>query len=149
MGFTPLKEIYGDTCYFGDYDRLLKSFNYNILIQVDDKDYQGDSRLLFHDKEKDRYGFLTFGWGSCSGCDALEACNSLQDVELLRTQLANSISWFDTAMGAYLYALEKDWDLTFTSQPETSQFAERCVAGLRGIVLEELGLTSEEGLYIV
>ena len=67
---------------FCDYRPMIDSFGYEILLQVDDKDYQGDSRLLFRDVS--RYGILIFGWGSCSGCDSLQACESLEDVEKLR-----------------------------------------------------------------
>ena len=61
----PITEVYSDESYFGDYQPLLESFEYDILLQIDDNDYQGDSRLLF--KDGDRFGILTFGWGSCSG----------------------------------------------------------------------------------
>lgn len=55
------------------YQPIMDSFG-NIILQVDDNDYQGDSRLLY--REDDRIGFLQFGWGSCSGCDSLQACHS-------------------------------------------------------------------------
>lgn len=90
----PIKEVYPDFGeYFGawDYKPLLESFDYEILLQVDDDDYQGDSRILF--KNDDMFGVLIFGWGSCSGCDALQACSSLEEVDDLRKNLFNGIVW--------------------------------------------------------
>ena len=34
-----------------DYNVLLDLFEFKILLQVDDKDYQGDSRVLFYDEK--------------------------------------------------------------------------------------------------
>ena len=53
-----------------DYTSILNQFGY-IVIKVDDDDYQGDSRVLY-EGYKDEVGYLQFGWGSCSGCDALQ-----------------------------------------------------------------------------
>ena len=50
------------------YRDLIASMGVENLLQVDDNDYQGDSRILVRDYH--RYGLLLFGWGSCSGCDA-------------------------------------------------------------------------------
>jgi hypothetical protein len=94
----PIKEIYThceDTeGYFiaeGDYLPLLESMG-QILVKVDDHDYSGDSRVLY--KDGDKYGILIFGWGSCSGCDALQGCDSFEEIEQLRTKLFNDIRWF-------------------------------------------------------
>ena len=67
-----------------DYQPIVDSFG-NVLIQVDDADYQGDTRVLY---EKDgKYGYLNFGWGSCSGCDALQACCNIEEIQ----ELINSL----------------------------------------------------------
>ncbi len=85
-------EIYADYSYFGDYQPMLDSFG-EILIQEDDDDYQGDSYVLY--KDGSRYGLLIFGWGSCSGCDALQACNSIKEVQELMDSLYSDIEWFE------------------------------------------------------
>jgi len=60
-----------------DYTPLISYFGH-IILRVDDTDYQGDSRVLY--EEGERYGYLNFGWGSCSGCDSLQACDTASEV---------------------------------------------------------------------
>lgn len=73
------------------YDELIDSFEVLTLIEEHDDDYQGDSFYLFTDGRQ--FGILVFGWGSCSGCDALEGCDSEEEVIELRGDLWNSIVW--------------------------------------------------------
>lgn len=81
------KEIYPD-CVDSDgnfnnpsgYQLIIEEFG-NILVQVDDQDYQGDSRILY--ENNGQYGYLKFGWGSCSGCDALQGCDSVLELDEL------------------------------------------------------------------
>lgn len=88
------KEIYkNDRFSWYDYQPMLNEFG-EILIQVDEEAYQGDSFLLY--KNDNKYGFLTFGWGSCSGCDALQACDTIDEVQELMDNLYNAIKWFDS-----------------------------------------------------
>ena len=73
-----VKELYKDESWgWYDYQPMLNAFG-KVAIQVDDDAYQGDSRLLYD--ENGKIGVLIFGWGSCSGCDALQACGSLEVV---------------------------------------------------------------------
>ncbi len=111
--FKPIKEIYpvSDSEYSSgwyDYEPLLQSFGYNILLKVDDHNYQGDSRLLFQNDSK--YGILIFGRGSCSGCDALQTCSSYNDLENLRESLWRSIQWFDSPEECLNYFENHDWE---------------------------------------
>lgn len=91
-----IKELYPDLDqhgYFygpGDYQPLLDSFG-DIAIQVSDSDYQGDTRVLY--KRGRQYGVLIFGWGSCSGCDSLQACDSYDELDQLRDGLEKDIKW--------------------------------------------------------
>lgn len=126
----PIREVYPDAVRedgsmdswgVGDYDPLLKSLGHEILLKVDDGDYQGDSRLLMRDGE--RYGLLIFGWGSCSGCDSLQACNTWQDVEELRESLASGIVWKDSAQEMLHFIQNRDWELQYSwHADETKQF---------------------------
>lgn len=84
----------------GDYNPIIKSFG-DVLVQVDDDDYQGDTRVLL--RKDGRYGFLNFGWGSCSGCDGLQACSSFREIEELIQSLERDIKWFDTLADAKAY----------------------------------------------
>lgn len=103
-----------------DYQPIIDEIG-NVLIQVDDNDYQGDSRVLY---EKDgKYGFLIFGWGSCSGCDSLQACNNTNDIQELINELVNDVKWFDSLEELQKYFSEKDWELEYSwHADETKDF---------------------------
>ena len=89
-----------------DYQPILNEFG-EILVQVDDQDYQGDSRVLYRDGS--RFGWLQFGWGSCSGCDSLQACDSMKEVQELIDQLKSEIKWFDSKEEAIKFFENHDW----------------------------------------
>jgi hypothetical protein len=92
--FPETKE--GDYGYLEDYpsyDEMVRALG-DIVVQVDDDDYQGDSRYLIRSGE--RFGYVNIGWGSCSGCDALQACTTVKDVQDLFDDIEGSIKWFDS-----------------------------------------------------
>lgn len=131
-----IREIYPDedSGWFciGDYQPLLKSFGYPILLQVDDDDYQGDSRLIFQDGSK--YGLLIFGWGSCSGCDSLQGCNSYEEVDALRNGLLNDIKWFGSASSMLEYLNTHDWEGDYSWRDEKArQFVEEAKTLMEGL----------------
>jgi hypothetical protein len=107
----------------GDYNPIIEEIG-KVIIQVDDNDYQGDTRVLF---EKDgKYGFLIFGWGSCSGCDSLQACNNMVDIQNLIDGLVKDVQWFDTLNLLQKYFEEKDWELEYSwHQDETKDFIKK------------------------
>ena len=113
-------EIYDSSWSWWDYQTMLNEFG-NILLQKDEQDYQGDSFLIY---EKDgKYGYLTFGWGSCSGCDALQACNTIDEVQELMDKLYSDIKWFDSLDALKEYFEEVDWTLKYQySIPEFKEF---------------------------
>lgn len=96
----------------GGYDTLLESFEVPIVLQVDDNDYQGDTRVLLRDGP--RWGILIFGWGSCSGCDALQDCSGLAEVTELRDKMWNDIHWEGSVADMYAYVSGKDWPLDYS-----------------------------------
>lgn len=107
------EEIYDKECRYGwyDYNPILEQFG-NIIIKVDDDYYQGDSRVFY---EKDgKYGFLIFGFGSCSGCDALQACENIDEVQNLMDSMQNSVKWFESLDEIKNYFKEKDWSLEWS-----------------------------------
>lgn len=106
-----------------DYNPLIQQIG-SILIQVDDNDYQGDTRVLF--EKEGRYGFLIFGWGSCSGCDALQACNSTQEIAQLLETLINDVEWFNSLDQLKERFTTKDWELDYSwHAEETKEFIEK------------------------
>lgn len=116
------KEELENGSFYGPYEYtpILEQFG-DIIYKIDDKDWQGDSRVFY--KKENKYGFLIFGWGSCSGCDALQACATTKDIQSLIDQLNNDIKWFDSLQEIKKYFSEKDWGLEFCGhQNETKKF---------------------------
>lgn len=105
-----------------DYQPMLDSMGHDILVQVDQGDYQGDSWLLLRDGE--RVGYLEFGWGSCSGCDALQAASSYEDLEKLRASIYSGTRWFASAAEALVWFNTHDWELDWASD-DRGRFIDR------------------------
>lgn len=113
-------EIYDNSWGWWDYQPMLNEFG-NILLQKDEQDYQGDSFLIY--EKDDKYGYLTFGWGSCSGCDALQGCNSIDEVQELMDKLYSDIKWFYSLDALKEYFKETDWALQYQHNiPEFKEF---------------------------
>lgn len=103
------KELYdsNDAGRWSDYQPMLNAFG-NIVLQVEEDGYQGSSWLIYEDNG--RYGYLTFGWGSCSGCDALLACFTLEEVQELMDYLYASIQWFESLESLQTWFYNRDWE---------------------------------------
>lgn len=93
---------WGDKCFLiiKDYQPILDSFG-EILLQIDDNGYQGDSRVLY--KLPNEIGILQFGWGSCSGCDALMDCDSYEEVDEFIQHLHSRILRYPSLQEAIEY----------------------------------------------
>lgn len=117
-------------CGPSDYDDFIPTLGYQILTHATSDGYSGDSLFLVHDGH--RFGVLTFGWGSCSGCDSLQGCRSYQDLEDLRDDLDRGIIWQDSAeeMLAFLYI--RDWETQFYSKELGIKFAGLARKALKG-----------------
>lgn len=115
------------------YEHFFNNTNYDILCFSVIGEYQGDYIILL--KDFPRFGFIVIGYGSCSGCDELEAIYSnmnmrftdlelkdWEEIDALRTKTLDSIQWFDTAhdMTEYIkirdvanswYGNEEEWSV--------------------------------------
>jgi hypothetical protein len=118
-----------------EYGPLLGSLG-EIAIQVDDNNYQGDSRVLYRGSDG-RWGVLLFGWGSCSGCDALQCCDTYEDLEKLRQGLVESVQW-GTAAETAAYLRGKDWRASYMSRDENARFVREALTAM-GAGEEEAG----------
>lgn len=121
-----MKEIYKEDRWgWYDYNPMIESFSEKVLVQVDAGSYQGDTLVLFQDGEK--FGHLIFGWGSCSGCDALQACGSFEDLNELAQELYNDIKWFDSPSEAVDYFNNHDWEGDYCwYADETKEYIKKC-----------------------
>lgn len=103
----------GEGCGYGySYEAMVEAFGRRVLVAVDVADWQGDSYRLIADGDEpgQRYGLLVFGWGSCSGCDALQACESIEDYQALLDRLQDSVQWYSDKEALKRYMQEHDWE---------------------------------------
>ena len=108
-----------------DYTPLIEAFG-KVAIRVDDHDYQGDTRILYDNDGK--IGYLIFGWGSCAGCDALQACADYDDLQRLCNQLQDMIMWFESKDAALTYFREHDWKGDYSWHfDETKEFVAKAI----------------------
>lgn len=75
------------------YDAIVKHCG-EVLVEASDHDYQGDTFALVRGGDG-RVGYVQFGWGSCSGCDALQACSTLADLGRLTDSIVSGVRWFN------------------------------------------------------
>lgn len=125
---TPYGSIYTP-----DYEEIVSTFG-EILIEAHEGDYQGDSKYLV--KKGDLYGIVTFGWGSCSGCDALQACNTQEEIDQLQDDLERGIVWLSDVNDVWA-TVDPTNPTRVSYHPELDkEFGEK-VAALRTIVIQE------------
>lgn len=118
------------------YEGLIDSFEVDVVLSEHDDDYQGDSYYLLRDAAG-RYGYLIFGWGSCSGCDAYEGAqddvhygenpNALTE---LRDELWESVSWFSSLDDLRDYLEKDDADLKWYGPRSTFKAFHKSVKAL-------------------
>jgi uncharacterized protein (TIGR02996 family) len=82
-----------------DYNELIATFEYTQILEDIQGDYQGTVYVLLQDGE--RLGILIYSYGSCSGCDGLQACESLKDLVDLQKELYESIKWYNNKNELY------------------------------------------------
>ena len=101
-----------------DYEPIINSFGV-VAVSESGGDYSGDTFVLY-DRGGDKFGYLVFGWGSCSGCDMLQSCGSYQDVDDIIDRLESDIqvksredmlSWLldDEVQSTKFYMSDEAW----------------------------------------
>ncbi len=61
------------------------------LVHVRDNDYQGETRILLRDGN--RYAIRIYSWGSCSGCDFMQACETYEEFLDYANNAYDSLEW--------------------------------------------------------
>lgn len=101
------------------YSPMLSLFG-EIIIQCDEDNYQGDTIAVV--KNGNDYGYLMFGWGSCSGCDALQACNNVSEVVELANDFQSAIKWFNSLNELKDFVSVHDYEGDWTDKDLVSEF---------------------------
>lgn len=109
--------------WISDYQPIINYFG-EIIIQIQDSNYQGDARVLLQMEEM--YGILLFGWGSCTCCDALRGCKTWEEVDSLIDTLRQSIISFKEIKDIQKYLEETNWDIKCYDMKTTRLFVDLC-----------------------
>ena len=125
--YPNLEEMWG----VYDYSPIIEHFG-EVLLQKDLGHYQGDTLVLYkHDDGS--YSYLSFGWGSCSGCDALRACTSYEDINELIENLDNARIVKDSSTEMLEYFQGKDWQIEwFWYEEGAKNFVKEAIEILKG-----------------
>lgn len=117
-----MREVQYDPDGYGiGYGELIESMEVDVLVEAEQDDYQGDSFLLV--RKGEQYGFMTYGWGSCSGCDAAQAVSSKAEATELRDDLYKGIRWFPYLTAALRWLATADHELDwYGHEPTFKQF---------------------------
>ena len=87
---------------YPDYQDLVESGGFQIMLWEESGHYQGDFFTVVKDKNG-RYGYCVIGFGSCTGCDALDAAMPLDydqadadwsDIVILRASIIEDFKFF-------------------------------------------------------
>ncbi len=116
----------GEFCEQSEYSRLIDSMEVETIVKVDEEAYQGDSWALLRGQDG-RLGYLQFGWGSCSGCDALQGCDTPEEVVKLRDELYASIKWFSTIAETKAFFDSHDWEGDYDADNESRKLFRKLV----------------------
>jgi hypothetical protein len=80
-------------CPKPSYTDLVEEAGIKVLVNAEEKGYQGMGYCIV--AKDGRYGYLSYRYGSCSGCDAIEDSNT-EDLDQIRKELVDDIDWYDT-----------------------------------------------------
>lgn len=108
-------EDYNIYDYEWSYHNLLKIRNYWPVASSSTGGYQGD--YLVVTKKDGEYGVIIIGYGSCSGCDALQSCRDMKDVRDLAMGM-NPMPVGRTKEDVISYLVNKDWECHFWDDDE-------------------------------
>lgn len=113
-----------------EYQPMINAFG-KVAIKVADDGYSGDTRVLYDNNGN--IGHLIFGWGSCSLCDALQGCNTIEDLQELCNDLESSIKWFDSPTEAIEWFENHDWEGDWTCHDDnTKEYITKSLEYLKG-----------------
>jgi hypothetical protein len=83
------------------YGQLIGSRFCTVLSSSSMGEYEGDEFYIVEQANERwgdgvRYGFVSVGYGSCSGCDDLQGADDANEVNELAERIYKSIKWFAT-----------------------------------------------------
>lgn len=109
------------------YDHIAEKFG-EVIADATLGAYQGDNLYLLRDG--DMWGVLVCGYGSCSGCDALEGCEGDEDVARLVNDLRGDVVWGSRADALAYVTSEWRGFSYYSDSPDGEAFWKECAAAL-------------------
>ena len=97
----------GGYALIDDYTPMLECFG-TIILRKDEEGYSGDTFALI--ENAGQFGFLSFQWGSCCVCDALQACSTYEDLDKLLDELRDKIVWKRSVHDMLAFLFFRDWE---------------------------------------
>ena len=119
------------------YVELIKNAGLDIVDYLCMGDYQGD--LLIIVKKENQFGMISTGYGSCSGCDALQSCDdNPKKLKALQKRLCNGVIWKDiTSFIKHLRT--KEWQNEYYyGEQELPQFVDNVIEKLLYMYLAKI-----------
>jgi hypothetical protein len=112
-GLASVNEDGNEEAFYGpsDYTPIVASQG-DIVSLYQQETYQGDTIAVVY--KGGLYGFIRFGWGSCSGCDALQACESYKALGELIEQMQNTTRWYASVGELMDWVKAHDWEVDHT-----------------------------------
>jgi hypothetical protein len=103
------------------YLAAVKALDAKILADEDLGYYQGDHVALIGNDyyADDKVGFLSIGYGSCSGCDEWEAAETIAERAEIVTRIISNIKWFEGVDAAKAYVLSPDTELQWYAHDDS------------------------------
>ena len=106
-----------DTTYEGWYDTLLEDAGIAVLAKAVLGRYDGDVLMVVR-AGNGFYGYTRTGYGSCAGCDALQACETMEELKELQRQEIERITWYLTLEAVKQFVCEHDWEGDWANEEE-------------------------------
>jgi len=91
-----------------DYTPIIQHIAPEILHLSEDAGYEGDTFVLGRTSAGEVV-WVEIGWGSCSGCDELQACSTVADIVALANNISDSAKRFATPAEALDWFVSHDW----------------------------------------
>jgi len=104
-----------ETWYNVKYEDLIEATGCEVIDSLYMGSYQGD--LLMIVSKNYRFGVLSTGYGSCAGCDALQACRDPNEYVNLAKSLYDNIVWKEPDE-IIDYLENKDWESEYYGKQE-------------------------------
>jgi hypothetical protein len=119
---------------YPSYMQLVESYGLEVIESLMLGSYQGDILMVLRN-DSGQFGLLVTGYGSCSGCDALEGCRGkAKELETLRSDLCDSIVWY--GCGDFVeYITTKDFKLEYYGQKEMDKLKPFIAAAKEKVLL--------------